>query len=180
MQIVRTYYPYTMTTSDWGAISLSMEASASTAAVRAQPAVPAASRYRSPPDGRVQDYTLTSAFQSGISLRSPANGGTVPTNQGAEGITSIFRWSSVADAECYDVQLSLNEDFTALTLDGTSYTPPMAEMNDCPATDAPGVARNASLAMSGSSLSTGTELIQGESYWWRVRVRATDKSFDNI
>ena len=63
--------------------------------------------------GRVQDYTLTSAFQSAITLRSPADGGSVPTNQGDEGITSIFRWSTVPDAECYDLQLSLNEDFTA-------------------------------------------------------------------
>jgi hypothetical protein len=177
-QIVRTYYPYTMTTSsDWDAISLSMEPPANRGA-------PGTARGSSgltlqvTNGGRVQDYTLTSGFQSGISLRSPANGGTVPTNQGAEGITSIFRWQSVADAECYDVQLSLNEEFSALTLDGTSHKPDAGD-NDCPATGAPGVARNASLAMSGSSISGTTALIQGESYWWRVRVRATDKSFDN-
>ena len=177
-EIIRTYYPYTMTTSsDWDAISLSMEAPANRGA-------PGTARSSSgltlqvTSGGRVQDYTLTSAFQSAISLRSPVDGGTVPTNQGDEGITSIFRWGSVPDAECYDVQLSLNEEFTALTLDGTSYTPDPGD-NDCPSTGAPGVAKNASLSMSGSSLSGGTELIRGESYWWRVRVRATDKSFDN-
>ncbi len=176
MQIVRTYYPYTMTTSsDRDAILLSMEPPANRGA-------PGTARGSSgltlqvTSDGRVQDYTLTSAFQSGITLSSPADGGTVPTNQGDEGITSIFRWQSVADAECYDIQLSLDEDFTALTLDGTSHTP-AAMANDCPSTGAPGVARNASLAMSGGD--NNAALIQGESYWWRVRVRATDKSFDN-
>ena len=189
-QIVRTYYPYTMTTSsDWDAISLSMEPptnrggpgtarSSSGLTLQVTAGIPDSVDTPGKPGVRIQDYTLTSAFQSGISLRSPANGGTVPTNQGEDGITTIFRWQSVADAECYDVQLSLNDDFSAMTLDGTSYTPSGAD-NDCPSTMSPGVARNASLAMSGSSISGGTELIQGESYWWRVRVRATDKSFDN-
>ena len=175
-QIVRTYYPYTMTTSsDRDAILLSMEPPAN----RGGPGTARGSSgltLQVTAGGRVQDYTLTSAFQSGITLSSPANGGTVPTNQGDEGITSIFRWGSVPDAECYDVQLSLDEDFTALTLDGTSHTP-AAGANDCPSIGAPGVARNASLSMSKNV--AGAELIQGESYWWRVRVRATDKSFDN-
>ena len=177
-KIVRTYYPYTMTTSN--APLLSMEA----------PPVPGGPGPARGSSGltlrvtatgaegpvRLQEYTFTSAFQSGITLRSPADGGTVPTNQGAEGITSIFRWQSVADAECYDVQLSLNDDFSALTLDGPGFTPEDGA-KDCPSTMAPGVARNASLAMNGNT--DGTELIQGETYWWRVRVRATDKSFDN-
>ena len=33
--------------------------------------------------------------------------------------------------------------------------------------------------MSMNGITEGTDLVRGESYWWRVRVRATDKSFDN-
>ena len=171
-QIVRTYYPYTMTTSsDWDAISLSMEAPANRGA-------PGTARGSSgltlqvTSGGKIQDYTLTSAFQSAITLRSPADGGSVPTNQGEEGITSIFRWSSVPDAECYDLQLSLNEDFTATTVDGASQS---STTTGCPSE--PGVRKNASMSM--NSITEGTDLVRGENYWWRVRVRATDKSFDN-
>jgi hypothetical protein len=171
-QIVRTYYPYTMTTSsDRDAILLSMEPPDNRGA-------PGTARGSSgltlqvTAGGRIQDYTLTSAFQSPITLRSPADGGSVPTNQGDEGITSIFRWSTVADAECYDLQLSLNEDFTATTVDGTSQS---SDTTGCPSE--PGVRKNASMSMNG--ITEGTDLVRGESYWWRVRVRATDKSFDN-
>jgi len=119
---------------------------------------------------QIQNYTPTKEFEAGLTVTAPANNSTVPTNVGNDGIPSVFRWNSVGKANCYELQMSLENNFRSPTLDGTQ------------------VAFTGTTCGTGNGVSTGSSyqvtstifaLVTGQQYWWRVRVRATDSSNNN-
>jgi len=117
--------------------------------------------------GQIQNYTVTQEFNGGLTVTSPANNSTTPTNVGNDGIPSVFRWNSVGKAACYEIQISLDNNFRSPTLD------PTAVAASCPVTN--GVSTGASYQVTSGIFA----LVTGQQYWWRVRVRATDSSNNN-
>ena len=117
-------------------------------------------------DNRLRVYTLTAAFQSRPVITSPLDLSNVPTNVGDEGIPTVFRWTSVPSAACYELQISLEEDFDAPALDPTGGAA-------CPLID--GVSNGSTLQMDKDIFS----LVIGQTYFWRARVRSTDASEKN-
>ena len=166
-ELRRTYFPLTTTSSNWTDVRLPTQlppvftSSSSLGTSR----VAGGYTLQVTASGRVQDYTLTTAFQAGIALNSPVNNGTVPTNVGDEGVPAVFRWTSVGKAACYDLQIALEETFDAPALD------PSGIAGACPAaTD--GIVTGATYQVDRDVFA----LVVGQTYWWRARVRSTDAS----
>jgi len=117
----------------------------------------------------------TTEFLKAPTVVSPPTGTSVPTNVGNDGTPTTFTWSSVNRAQCYDVQMALDKDFNQLLVDSITTA------GACPAST-PGIASNASLTVmntgSNSTTTTVMALVQGQTYWWRVRVRSIGLTSD--
>ncbi|MSQ26908.1 MAG: hypothetical protein EXR51_02050 [Dehalococcoidia bacterium] len=162
----RTNYPFSTTSGDWAEQKLTTQAPPLMGGAMGT-TITAAGTYslQITYGGRVQEYTFTKAFQDGVSVTSPMDGGSVASNIGDNGIPAIFRWNSTAKAACYDVQISLEPTFDSPALDNTAVA------GACPA-NTNGVTTGATLQVT----STIFGLVQGQTYYWRARVRSTDAS----
>jgi len=122
--------------------------------------------------GRYMVLTLPKDFQSGPAITSPVNNSNVPSNVGNDGVPTVFRWNSVSKANCYELQVSLENNFNSPTLNGADQAFGAATC---------GVVANNAVSSGSSYQITNTviALVTGQQYWWRVRVRASDASADN-
>ncbi|MCX6021067.1 MAG: hypothetical protein NTZ05_04945 [Chloroflexi bacterium] len=118
---------------------------------------------------QILGITFTSGFLTAPILTMPPDKTSVATNVGSQGTPTTFTWTSSGRAQCYDFQLALDKDFSQLLVD------PINGVGACPVATA-GVASNASLTIANSGTDsntvTVTALVQGNTYWWRVRVRS--------
>ena len=168
-QMVRSVYPFTSTSSDWSARqAMTTQRSGNGGGAQISSCKDAARCYQYGNAGRVQDIVFTPDFLAGPTVSSPANNGSLPTNVGNDGIPAVFRWNSVGKANCYDIQISLDNNFRNPTFDGTAtgFT-----AGACGPTGA-GVSTGSSYQVTAAIFA----LVTGQQYWWRTRVRATDAS----
>lgn len=118
--------------------------------------------------GRVQDVVFPDGFTNGPSVISPVNA-MIPTNVGSEGVPALLKWNGVDHAACYEVQINLENSFQSPALDGTQVP---FNAGSCFMPGGAGVSAGSSLQLP----STLFAVLEGQQYWWRVRVRASDAS----
>ncbi|MBI4498243.1 MAG: hypothetical protein HY689_10125 [Chloroflexi bacterium] len=97
---------------------------------------------------RLFTFTDTKESLAGPTLTSPVNNGTVPQNSGDDGQPFNLRWSDIPECDRYQVQVASNAQFQGPEINRTGAgTGPTTE----------------------SSLVATGSLVNGDTYWWRVR-----------
>jgi hypothetical protein len=105
----------------------------------------------------IANLTETDAFLTPAGMYSPADGATVPSNNTATGEPVELQWNPVPGATAYDVMTVTDENNPATMLgDGTAF----------------------GVATTEFSIPVGT-LVDGQAYFWRVRVATTTGGGDH-
>ena len=109
---------------------------------------------------------------------APLNNSNVPTNSGQDGVPLTLTWQNVDRARAWDVQISLDPDFKQFIVDPTST----GDAFGTPCQTAGGAAIAGCVVNPSGTVTAGTgalnsatsmiaALVQGNTYYWRVRVR---------
>lgn len=182
--IVYTWYPLTVTESTWSKVShvtanthatlpAGFFTAASTATV-SYDAVANGTRIRSVSvgvgAGQLASWTDTPAFLAGLKTIQPGAGTNVVSNVGQNGIPVTFTWQAVDRAQCYDIQIALDMNFDIPILDTTAFA------LTCPTGVGTTVPSSAAAVVTASGGTFNAALSQGNTYYWRVRVRGVGPS----
>jgi len=129
--------------------------------------------------GRITNMLETTAFLTPPSISTPANNTSVPTNTGQNGVPTTLSWTNIDRVQSWDVQIALDADFNQTLVDsavqgsapgvvGTLCGAGGAALNGCVTTPSAVVSSTAAGATNQIIVAA---LVQGQSYFWRVRAR---------
>lgn len=124
--------------------------------------------------GRIANLLETKEFLAPVATNSPLNNSNVPTNTGDNGVPLTLTWQNVDRVRNWDVQMALDPDFKQLLVDPTTTA------GLCGPGGPNGCMTNPSATVSAAALVSSTvistSLVQGNTYYWRIRARAVGSS----